>query len=359
MLIEVDRVLEVKNSRIWPNVIVSPMAGVTDIAFRKLLWELADKRIGLTVSEFISVEAQPVLTPRNLQAITPFAGEKPFAVQLFGASPKKMAQAVIEVQELKPDFIEINAGCPMKAVIGRGGGSSLLKDLPRLQKMLHLSRKVLDIPLLLKTRIGWDQESINIVEVARIAEGEGVEMLTIHGRTREQAYKGLAHWPSIAKAAQSVKIPVIGNGDIATAEGARQRLQQYPELAGVSVGRALMHNPWLMAQVADLWSGLPVKVPGAMDLQQMFQRYMDLLIENGYTMDSLAGRLKQLVARILRFIEPDIYDIRHEILTSTHTAELLDKLWHFLEKEYKYRGCVFVPGRIKNLNGAGSTTIEE
>lgn len=359
MLIEVNKMLKIRNIAIWPNVVVAPMAGVTDMAFRKLLWELAEGRMGLTVSEFISVDAQPVLTPRHLKAITPFAGESPFTVQLFGAEPERMADAAQRVQELNPTFIEINAGCPMKAVIGRGGGSSLLKDLPRLRKMLQLTKANLEIPLLLKTRIGWDSEGINIVETAKIAEDEGIELLTIHGRTRQQGYNGLAHWPSIAQAARAVNIPVVGNGDIASAAEAHARLQEFPELAGVSIGRALMHNPWLMAQVADLWSDQTPRNPDGPEIMRTLERYLELLIENGYTLKSATGRIKQLVARILRFVEPDVSADRARLLVAPDTETLMELLRDYLLGAYQQQGCQFISGRIKNLNGGGGSTVQE
>ena len=209
---------------VFPNTILSPMDGVTDAPFRRLCRVLSGNRMGLLVSEFVPTDGDAVFNLEGHKQLRFFPEERPFGVQIFGRFPDKMADAARKIAvALKPDYIEVNAGCPAPKVAGKGSGSGLLRDLPRLQEILRDVRAALDgcgvaMPLTLKCRIGWDSESVNVLETLRIAEGEGVEMLTVHGRTRLQGYNGLADWDWIGKVAAAAKIPVIGNGDVNSVE---------------------------------------------------------------------------------------------------------------------------------------------
>jgi nifR3 family TIM-barrel protein len=351
--------LKVRDQKIWPNVIPSPMSGVTDRPFRQLIRDLAGGRIGISVTEFISVDAAQRFTPKSFRQLRTFAGECPLCIQIFGAKPESMAAGAAQMVGNGADFVEINGGCPVPKVIGRGGGSSLLKDLPRLKSMLQQVRKAIEVPLFLKVRVGWDESSINILETLRIAEGEGVELFTIHGRTRVQGYKGLADWDLINQAASVAKIPVIGNGDIRSAHEAKARLDQYPALSGVGIGRALMHNPFVLGQVADLWEGKPVLEPGPQQQYQMLLRYAELLAEDGFSPQGVLGRLKQMMARMSRYLEPDASVFRLELLHTQELEPYLVRLQHFYQEEYEQGGYQFMPGRILNLNGKHSTEMEE
>ena len=184
--------------------------------------------MGLLVSEFVPTDGDAVFCLDGHKQLKFFPEERPFGIQIFGRFPDRMATAAKKIAEaLHPEFIEVNAGCPAPKVAGKGSGSGLLRDLPRLQEILHDVRTALDsssvnIPLTLKCRIGWDDQSINVMETLKIAEGEGVEMLTVHGRTRLQGYNGLANWDWIGKVAAAAKIPVIGNGDVNSVANARE-----------------------------------------------------------------------------------------------------------------------------------------
>lgn len=354
-----QKMLKIRESTIFPNVMPSPMSGVTDQPFRQLMRELAGGRIGMSVTEFVSVDAAQRYTAKSFRQMRTFAGEHPLCIQIFGAKPQSMAYGAQQMVEGGADFVEINGGCPVPKVIGKGAGSSLLRDLPRLKEMLRLVRKAIDVPLFLKVRIGWDETEINILETLRIAEGEGVELFTIHGRTRAQGYKGLADWDWILKAAQMAKIPVVGNGDIHSAEEAWARLEQYPELSGVGVGRALMHNPFLMAQVADLWNGITPSEPTGIQQLEMIQRYAELLSEDGFSDHGVLGRLKQMMARMTRNLEPDASTFRLDLLHTQELAPYMEKLEAFYRLQYDALSTRFLPGRILNLNGKHSTEMEE
>ena len=364
---------KLRNLDVFPNTILSPMDGVTDAPFRRLCRVLSGNRMGLLVSEFVPTDGDAVFNLDGHKQLRFFPEERPFGVQIFGRFPDKMADAARKIaMALKPDYIEVNAGCPAPKVAGKGSGSGLLRDLPRLQEILHEVRAALDgcgveMPLTLKCRIGWDSESINIMETLAIAEGEGVEMLTVHGRTRLQGYNGLADWEWIGKAAAAAKIPVIGNGDVNSVARAFECIENYG-VAGVAIGRGAMHNPWIFGQIADAWEGKPARVITAAEALDVFKLYYGFKIEDGSTDKGAEGRLKQLAARLCKGFclgeiggEADGSDdvamqVRQALLSSASAAELLDRAQSL--KEGLAKDLVFDPGRLVNLNGAKETELK-
>ncbi len=296
---------KLRDLEVFPNTILSPMDGVTDAPFRRLCRVLSGNRMGLLVSEFVPTNADEIFSLTGHKQLKFYPEEKPFGIQIFGCYPDKMAAAAKKIADgLHPDYIEVNAGCPAPKVAGKGSGSGLLRDLPRLQEILHDVRAALDtcevnIPLTLKCRIGWDDESINVMETLKIAEGEGVELLVVHGRTRLQGYNGLANWDWIGKVASAAKIPVVGNGDVNSVECALERINTYG-VAGVSIGRGAMHNPWIFGQIADAWEGKPAHIITAEEALDVFTIYYKFLDEEGRTEMGAMGRLKQLAARLCK-----------------------------------------------------------
>ncbi len=366
-----------RSLEVFPNTILSPMDGVTDAPFRRLCRVLSGDRMGLLVSEFVPTDGDAVFCLDGHKQLRFFPEERPFGVQIFGRFPDKMAAAARKIAEsLKPEFIEVNAGCPAPKVAGKGSGSGLLRDLPRLQEILHEVKGALDascpdIPLTLKCRIGWDSDSINIMETLAIAEGEGVEMLTVHGRTRLQGYNGLADWDWIGKAAAAARIPVIGNGDVNSVEVARERIDNYG-VSGVSIGRGAMHNPWIFGQIADAWEGKPAHEITAAEALDVFPLYYKFKIEDGSTDKGAEGRLKQLAARLCKGFCLDerrgeaggadnesqdvAMQVRQALLSSACAAELLDRAQSL--KEGLAKDLVFDPSRLVNLNGAKETELK-
>lgn len=224
---------------------LAPMAGVTDVVFRSLCKELG---ADVMVTEFVSAEGILQADERT-RKYTEFEEEqRPVGVQLFGADGKRMGEAARKITDWKqPDFIDINFGCPMNKVVAKNGGSSLLKDCPLLTSVAGELVKASPVPVTAKMRIGWDADHINAVEVCRLLEDCGIQAIAVHGRTRAQGYTGHADWDVIAQCAQAVKIPVIGNGDIATgADVARRRRET--KVRGVMIGRAAMGNPWVFRE---------------------------------------------------------------------------------------------------------------
>jgi nifR3 family TIM-barrel protein len=276
-----------------------------------------------------------------------------------------MAEAARKIAvELHPDFVEVNAGCPAPKVAGKGSGSGLLRDLPRLQEILHEVRSALDsscpeMPLTLKCRIGWDSENINVMETLKIAEGEGVEMLTVHGRTRLQGYNGLADWNWIGKVAAAAKIPVIGNGDVNSVARAFESIENYG-VAGVSIGRGAMHNPWLFGQIADAWEGLEPKEISATEALDVFPLYYKFKLEDGSTELGAMGRLKQLAARLCKgFVLDGADDAAMQVRQSLLTAQTAEAFFGRLQglREGMAKNLRYDPSCLVNLNGSKETEI--
>ena len=378
---------KLRNLDVFPNTILSPMDGVTDAPFRRLCRVLSGNRMGLLVSEFVPTDGDAVFNVDGHKQLRFFPEESPFGVQIFGRFPDKMADAARKIAvSLKPDYIEVNAGCPAPKVAGKGSGSGLLRDLPRLQEILHDVRAALDgcgvdLPLTLKCRIGWDSDSINVMETLAIAEGEGVEMLTVHGRTRLQGYNGLADWDWIGKVAAAAKIPVIGNGDVNSVTRAFDCIENYG-VSGVAIGRGAMHNPWIFGQIADAWEDKPARVITAAEALDVFKLYYGFKIEDGSTDKGAEGRLKQLAARLCKGFclderrgsagsptemrgeiggeadgsEDVAMQVRQALLSSSCAAEFLDRAQSL--KEGLAKDLVFDPDRLVNLNGAKENELK-
>ena len=222
------------------------MAGVSDKIFRQLCKEHG---ADILTTEFVSAEGIFRRNQRTREYIDFDEIERPIGVQLFGADPEHMAEAARQVIDwVAPDFIDLNFGCPVNKVVAKNGGSALLKDCPTLASVAAaVVRAVAPMPVTAKIRIGWDADSINAPRVARILLDAGIVAITVHGRTRAQGYAGVADWDTIAKVAAAVPIPVIGNGDLASAAGVAKRCHE-TGIAGAMIGRAAMSAPWIFNQ---------------------------------------------------------------------------------------------------------------
>lgn len=325
----------VRNVKIKPNLILAPMAGVTDSAFRKLIKRCGG--VGLIVTEFISVEG---LTRNNLKThkLMHFeAEEQPISIQFFGHNEDRMAAAA-EVAEMSgADIVDINCGCPAKKVVNGGGGSSLLRDLPKMEKILKATRKAIKIPLTLKYRIGWDENSINAIEVGKLAEDCGIEQLAIHGRTRMQGYSGFADWNVIAEVKQAVKIPVVGSGDVCTVEQALKRLRE-TDVDGVMIGRGAMANPWIFRQIDEAMQGLSSYQPTIEDKRVFLNDYLQVMLEEMPTEKSALGKVKQLCGHFTRGL-PGGATFRNQIFHSLTVDELtarINEYFSAVEPELTY-----------------------
>jgi tRNA-dihydrouridine synthase B len=225
---------------------LAPMAGVTDSVFRRMCKE---QGADVLVSEFVSADGILHRNQHTREMLDFREVERPLGVQLFGADPDRMAEAAKAVAGwVAPDFIDLNFGCPVNKVVCRHGGSALLKDCPLLARVAAaVVKAVSPLPVTAKIRIGWGPQSINATATGRILEQEGIQALAVHGRTKEQGYAGEADWNVIARVAEEVSIPVIGNGDLRSVEEIVQRFAT-TKVSGVMIGRAAMTAPWLFQQ---------------------------------------------------------------------------------------------------------------
>ncbi len=348
----------IRDTTFSPNVYVSSMSGVSDVAFRTLVKRLADGRVSLSVSEFVSVEsARGNIDPKSTRQLRFNPEEHPFCIQLFGYEPAHMAKAAKAAQELGADYVEINVGCPAPKVVGKGGGAGLLKNLPLLEEILLRVKEVIDVPLLVKARVGWCENSINALETLDIVERSGGECFTLHGRNRLQGYRGEADWGIIRQVAEAGTIPIIGNGDIRGPQDAIQRLTE-SGCDGVCVGRGVMHNPWIMAQVADVWEGKEMRWPTMDEQVGMFHLYNDLLSAEYSNELSALGRVKQLTARFCNSLI-DEKELRNSILRAEDTKTFFKNLETYYARahseghEIQYR-----PDLVINLNGTKDKEIK-
>jgi tRNA-dihydrouridine synthase B len=226
---------------------LAPMAGVTDSIFRGLCRELG---ADVVVTEFVSADGIMHRNQRTREMIQFAETERPVGVQLFGADPHKLAEAARAVGDwANPDFIDLNFGCPVNKVVAKHGGSALLRDCPLLGQIADaVVRAVSPRPVTAKIRLGWDDQNINARTTAHILEDSGIQLIAVHGRTREQSYSGAANWSEIAAVAETVTIPVIGNGDLRSANDILERCTG-TKIAGAMIGRAAMTAPWLFSQI--------------------------------------------------------------------------------------------------------------
>ncbi len=306
---------------------LAPMAGVTDPIFRTLC-----KEAGADVmeTEFVSAEGVLQAWQRNRRYVEFEQQHRPLGIQIFGSVPEHAAAAArIIVDAMHPDFLDINAGCPVPKVVGKNGGSSLLKDLPLLQNIAAAVVKELgnDCPVTTKIRLGWDAQSICAPEAVVRLQDAGVQSITIHGRTRAQQYGGQADWDMIDHCARLVQIPVVGNGDITTPQDV-QRAKEQTAVAGVMIGRAAMNAPWLFSRAKSylLHGSIPPE-PSTGEKLDFMLRHTRMAIESEHYGNELIT-MRAMRARLLAYAKgiPGSKPLRPALARVSSLQELQDIL---------------------------------
>ena len=256
------------------NLILAPMAGVTDLPFRLLCRE---QGAGCVVTEMVSAKAILYNNRNTKELMQIHPQERPAAIQLFGSDPDIMAQIAARVEDGPYDFIDVNMGCPVPKVVNNGEGSALMKNPKQAEKVLSAMVKAVKKPVTVKFRKGFNDTSVNAVEFAKMAEGSGVAAVAVHGRTREQYYSGKADWDIIRQVKEAVKIPVIGNGDIFTPQDAG-RMMEETGCDGIMVARGAKGNPWIFRRINHyLDTGEILPGPSIEEIQAMILRHGHML----------------------------------------------------------------------------------
>ena len=264
---------------------LAPMAGVSDKIFRQLCKE---RGADVLVTEFVSAEGVFRRNERTREYLDFDECERPLGVQLFGGHAEHMAEAARHVIDwVRPDFIDLNFGCPVNKVVAKNGGSALLKDCATLAAVAGaVVRAVAPVPVTAKIRIGWCENSINAPDVARILEDLGIAAIAVHGRTRSQGYSGAADWNVIAEVAAAVRLPVIGNGDVTNAADVAKRRAE-TGIAGVMIGRAAMSAPWIFNQIKhEIATGEPLPPPELSERWAIIQRHCELAVDEWQNEDN-------------------------------------------------------------------------
>ncbi len=268
--------LQIGNVKIKKTAALAPMAGVADYAFRIVAKEYGAAYL---VGEMASCKGLVYSDRKTAELLTVTDYERPMAVQLFGSEPEFVAPAIKIAERYNPDIIDINSGCPVPKVAGNGAGSALMKSPKLFGEIVTAAVRATDIPVTVKIRKGWDDNSVNAVEIARIAEECGASAIAVHGRTKTQMYSGNADWDIIAEVKQAVNIPVIGNGDVDSAEKCAE-MYKYTGCDLVMIGRGACGRPWLFREIEEYFSGKEITEVTFDERIKTMQHQIELLVQN-------------------------------------------------------------------------------
>jgi nifR3 family TIM-barrel protein len=336
---KVPESFQIGNVRISPATVLAPMAGVTDTVFRRFIRNVnlkpsddhllsgRESGCGLIMTEFTSADGVARSRVSKVKRYLHFyEDEHPISAQLFGSNPDTMADAAKLCEDFGFDIVDLNLGCPAKRVVKCNGGSGLLRDLPQIAKIFEAIRGAVTVPFTVKFRAGWSDSEIVCVELAKLAESCGLQAVALHARTREQGYSGQARWEWIQHVKESVKIPVIGNGDIRCPEDAATMVAQ-TGCDAVMIGRTAASNPWIFRQIAQYNETGRYDEPTERDRYDMIRTYFEMLIEEE-NMTAVVGKMKQFVSWFTHGVR-DGSKLRHAVYSKNTDREILDNVNQF------------------------------
>jgi len=269
--------MKIGNVALASPFVVAPMAGMTDTAFRRLVKRQGG--CGLVVTEMVSADGLVRGIDRTLEYAEYTEEERPVSIQIFGGDPEKMADAAQIVEALGADIVDVNMGCPVPKIAKHNAGCSLMREPAQAASVIAAMASRVKIPVTVKMRAGWNEQSINAPELARRVEDAGAAAVAVHGRTAAQSYTGQSDWSLIDRVAQSVKIPVLGSGDCLDAGQILERMAS--GVSGVLVGRGVLRNPWILSQASDLTAGRPPREISLQERGEFLLEYIDLLLHEG------------------------------------------------------------------------------
>jgi tRNA-dihydrouridine synthase B len=349
--------LQIGNVPVAPATVLAPMAGVTDTVFRRFIRnasvfssesnhpESVDAAItnqqsgcGLIMTEFTSADGlSRMRESKRKRYLTFYDDEHPISAQLFGSNPATLAEAARIVEDTGFDMVDLNLGCPAKRVVSCNGGSGLLRDLPLIQTIFESVRAAVTIPFTVKFRLGWNDNHIVCVPLAKLAEDCGLNAVALHARTREQGYSGQARWHHIAEVKDAITIPVIGNGDVRTPEDACALIAK-TGCDAVMIGRAAPANPWIFRQIAQYTATGCYDLPTQQDRYRMIRTYFEMLLTELTTDISrapereAAGKMKQFASWFTHGV-PGGSSLRKAIFEAKSGNAILDAVKRFFERE--------------------------
>ena len=316
--------MKIGNVEIIGKAMLAPMAGITDRAFREICAEFGSAYF---TSEMTSVKGLIYKSYKTFELLDHSEEEvskngikKPFAVQLFGNDPEDFAKAIEIIKPFKPDIIDINMGCPATKIVKENSGSALMKDPNLCYEIVKSAKAAANTPVTVKIRAGWSKNQINAPEIAKICEEGGADGITVHGRTKEQGYSGKSDMNVIKKVKESVKIPVIGNGDITCAEKAKE-LMDYTGCDMVAVGRGAIGNPWIFKEINDVLDGKCYNFPDANEKMRVMREHIEKICLYRGENRGLKEARKHIVGYIKDF--PGAAEVRQKIFLAKNKEELL------------------------------------